>query len=191
MYLRILRIWKRNTKEEYVLKPPQERIPYINSTFGLFIDIEQAYNSVNLWLLYNKMSQEIDKKTLDINPQHLQFVFYIIRRLNIKIGKQNYQPKHGVPQGGILSSVLFNFSMHYMLEDWLKIINPILLTEGYPTVSPDDLGLWADDMLIVFDLPDSNPLVKNYLRIITKTLRETALKWGLRINWKKSGLIRF
>ena len=191
MYSRILRIWNRNSKEEYELKPPHERIPHISSTFGLFIDIEQAYNSVNLWLLYNKMSEEIDRKILNINLQHLQFVFYMIRRLNIRIGKQKFQPKHGVPQGGILSPILFNFSMHYMLEEWLLIVNSLLLTEGYPTISSDDLGLWADDMLVVFDLPDSNSITRNYLRIITKTLRITALKWGLRINWKKSGLIKF
>jgi len=155
--------------------------------YGLFIDFEQAFNSINRQKLYQQM--ETDR----ILPKaDLIFLFTIISKLEIHLGDEVFKPKHGVPQGGITSPILFNFAIYYMLKEFLGKLNSH--TNLYNTgtyITHDDLGLWADDLLIVMDFFKQKVISSKVLSTTLSTLKETGLEWGLRINWAKSAIVPF
>ena len=140
--------YKEDTEFKWKLKQDASN----SSTYLLFIDFEQAYNSINMWRLYSYIKRDIETNLLNIKLEHLDFVFYLIRKLRIQIGKQIFQPKHGVPQGGILSPILFDFAMHYYTTEAFQAYNSqIEELEGPWRIDPEDVGLWADDLAIVIE----------------------------------------
>ncbi|HRP37268.1 MAG TPA: reverse transcriptase domain-containing protein [Candidatus Dojkabacteria bacterium] len=81
-------------------------------SFLIFLDFSQAYNSVNLELLEERMLKD---KILDRDKT--KFLFFLYRRLKIHLGEYSYEPVNGVPQGGVNSPLLFSFCMNYLLTD--------------------------------------------------------------------------
>jgi len=68
----------------------------------IFIDFKEAYNSINLSLLYERMKED---NIMENNK--LIFLFTIYSRLAIRLDRESFTPKNGVPQGGINSPILF------------------------------------------------------------------------------------
>ncbi len=79
--------------------------------YMIFIGFKGAYNSINLRLLYQRM-----KDDHILEEDKLVFLFTIYSKLRIKLNYES-SSKNGVPQGGINSPILFNYSMYYFLTD--------------------------------------------------------------------------
>ena len=162
----------------------------------LFIDFEQAYNSINMWKLYKRMKDEIQTKKLDLDPHHLDYIFFLVRQLKIHIGHQIFKPIHGVPQGGIISPTLFNFAMHYFLTDLAQTINSLTETQNTPhrQITPERTGMWADDLAFIIqhlhlNSKEGQSDLKYTIRAYSHHIYTIGLSWGLRVNWKKSALM--
>ncbi len=91
--------------------------PHISDTI-LSIDFKGAYNSINMSLLYERM-----KKDKVMEDDRLTYLFGIYSRLTLKLDKESFPPKNGVPQGGINSPILFNYAMYYFLTEAAERIN--------------------------------------------------------------------
>jgi len=87
-------------------------------------------------------------------------------------------PSSGTPQGGVISPILANIYLHYVLDLWFeKRIKRSLRGEAY-------LFRYADDVVLCFEHEED-------ARRVSELLRERLLKFGLRLNDTKTKLIRF
>jgi group II intron reverse transcriptase/maturase len=87
-------------------------------------------------------------------------------------------PSSGTPQGGVISPVLANIYLHYVLDLWFeKRIKRSLRGEAH-------LFRYADDVVLCFEHEED-------ARRVAELLRERLLKFGLRLNDTKTKLIRF
>lgn len=87
-------------------------------------------------------------------------------------------PSSGTPQGGVISPVLANIYLHYVLDLWFeRKIKRSLRGEAY-------LFRYADDVVFCFEHEEE-------ARRVAELLRERLLRFGLRLNETKTKLIRF
>lgn len=135
-----------------------DAVRYINQTimtkkvnYVLEADIKGFFDNVDHdWLM----------KFLAHDVQDKNFLRYIKRFLNAGImeGTELKDSDRGTPQGGLISPVLANVYLHYVLDLWLeKAIRPKLRGEAYYV-------RYADDFLILFQYENEAQGVLNTLR---------------------------
>ncbi len=84
----------------------------------------------------------------------------------------------GTSQGAVVSPVLANVYLHYVLDEWLEtVVKPRLRGETY-------LIRYADDLIICFQYREDAERV-------TGVLRQRFAKYGLELNEEKTRLITF
>jgi RNA-directed DNA polymerase len=87
-------------------------------------------------------------------------------------------PSSGTPQGGVISPILANIYLHYVLDLWFeKRVKRTLLGEAY-------LFRYADDVVLCFERRED-------AHRVTELLRERLSQFGLKLNAQKTRLIRF
>jgi RNA-directed DNA polymerase len=87
-------------------------------------------------------------------------------------------PEHGTPQGGVISPLLANIVLHYVLDDWFEAeVRPRLKGEAF-------LIRYADDFVIGATREDD-------ARRIMEVLPKRMSKYGLTVHPEKTRLIRF
>jgi group II intron reverse transcriptase/maturase len=139
--------------------------------FVVDLDIERFFDTVNHhWLL----------KCLKERIMDGAFLSLIVRFLNAgAICEGEYQPTtEGTPQGSIVSPILANIYLHYILDLWFdRRVKKNL--EGYAR-----LIRYADDFVVCFEHEWE---AKGFVN----TLRKRLSKFGLKIAEAKSRLIEF
>lgn len=108
----------------------------------------------------------------------------ILRLINLWLkagvidGNSLQRNRQGTPQGNIISPLLSNVYLHYVLDTWLdKTVRPLLKGEMF-------IVRYADDFIIGFEYKE------DALRV-NQTLPKRMRKYGLSIHPEKSQLIRF
>jgi RNA-directed DNA polymerase len=87
-------------------------------------------------------------------------------------------PEHGSPQGGVLSPLLSNLFLHYVLDDWFeKEVRPRLKGKAF-------LIRYADDFVI-------GTVREDDARRIMDVLPKRMSKYGLTVHPEKTRLVRF
>jgi len=87
-------------------------------------------------------------------------------------------PEHGTPQGGVISPLLANIVLHYVLDDWFEgEVRPRLKGEAF-------LIRYADDFIIGVSREDD-------ARRIMEVLPKRMSKYGLTVHPEKTRLVRF
>src|SRR4051812_17449657 len=87
-------------------------------------------------------------------------------------------PEHGTPQGGVVSPLLANIVLHYVLDEWFEEeVRPRLKGEAF-------LVRYADDLVIGVAREDD-------ARRIMDVLPKRLSKYGLTIHPEKTRLVRF
>ena len=87
-------------------------------------------------------------------------------------------PEHGTPQGGVISPLLANIVLHYVLDEWFaKEVRPRLKGEAF-------LIRYADDFVIGVAREDD-------ARRIMEVLPKRMSKYGLTVHPEKTRLVRF
>jgi RNA-directed DNA polymerase len=87
-------------------------------------------------------------------------------------------PEHGAPQGGVLSPLISNLFLHYVLDQWFdREVRPRLKGEAF-------LIRYADDFVIGVAREDD-------ARRIMDVLPQRMSKYGLTVHPEKTRLIRF
>lgn len=82
-------------------------------TYIVFIDYEQAFNSINMRKLFNRMKNLKHQGQPMFDIRELKFLFWAYQQLKIHIGKEQFKTKYGVPQGGINSPILFDWAIYF------------------------------------------------------------------------------
>jgi retron-type reverse transcriptase len=136
------------------------------SKFILLVDIKKAFDSVDRKLLFSILR----KRCKTQEQYHLVSLVESLYAENVLIiGDQEIRTSAGVPQGGILSPLLFNI---YLEEALMS--NPILSQ----CILSDRLRAYADDLVITFDS-------KENLKAAVEAI-EALGSWNLKLNKSKS-----
>ena len=119
-------------------------------------------------------------KFLEHDIQDKNFLRYIKRFLNAEImeGTELKDSDRGTPQGGLVSPVLANVYLHYVLDLWMeKAIKPRLKGEVYYV-------RYADDFLIMFQREQD---AKAVMTVLPKRMG----KFGLELAEEKTRILPF
>ena len=93
-------------------------------------------------------------------------------------GEELINPETGTPQGGVISPLLANIYLHYVLDEWfVKVVQPRLRGRSL-------LVRFADDFVILCELKEDALRV---LEVLPKRLG----KYGLELHPEKTRLIQF
>ena len=93
-------------------------------------------------------------------------------------GKSLHRNTVGTPQGNIVSPLLSNVYLHYVLDEWIdKTVRPLLKGKIF-------IIRYADDFIIGFEKEED-------ARRVSQTLPKRMQKYGLTIHPEKSQLINF
>ena len=88
------------------------------------------------------------------------------------------KPTKGTPQGGVISPILANIYLHYVVDIWFeKVVKAKLKGRAM-------LIRYADDFIVAFQYRDD---AENFYKVLPKRLE----KFGLEIAPEKTRLIRF
>ena len=147
-------------------------------TYMAFVDLEKAYNNVSrekLWVVLDKYG--IKGKLL----RAIQ-ALYVGSKACVKVGgltSQEFEVGRGVRQGCTLSPWLFNLFMdNVMREARGSFVDEVQLSTGEVGVL-----LFADDMVV---MADSKEGLQHNLKAVSDMLN----KWELKINWRKTKVMR-
>jgi RNA-directed DNA polymerase len=135
------------------------------------MDIEKFFDTVNHdWLMECVRQRIADKNLLQLIRRFL--------KMGVMEEGEYLESEEGVPQGGVLSPLLANVYLHYVLDLWFeKVVKKRM--KGYA-----GLVRYADDFIGCFQ-------VEREARRFTDMLKQRLGKFGLRIAEDKSRLIEF
>lgn len=155
----------------------------------------QALREINQHIMINKINYILDcdikgffdnvnhewlMKFLEYDIHDKNFLRYIKRFLiaGYMEDMKYYETDKGTPQGGLISPILANVYLHYVLDLWFeKVIKPNLKGEAY-------LVRYADDFLIMFQY-------ENEAKQVYKKLIERLAKFDLEIEQDKTRILPF
>jgi len=158
----------------------------------LFIDYQNAFNSINR----KKLFDEFKRRNI-LEENEANFLLWLYSNQIIQCEDSTIQTLFGVPQGGINSPILFNFCMYFMMEELIpecetiatRHLNrtPITMKTIVPCV--DNTFVFADDLAFHLYGPTESNALQLYFKEFIPILSNHSENWGLRINFKKSGLL--
>ena len=135
------------------------------------VDIEKFFDTVDHKWLMECLKQRIS------DPSFLRLIVRFLKAGIIEEGKYRETDK-GTPQGGVLSPMLANIYLHYILDLWFEKEAKKEI-KGY-----SKLIRYADDFVVCFGERES--AIK-----FMEMLKERFAKFGLRISEEKSRVIDF
>ena len=134
------------------------------------IDLQKAYDSVDreiLWKLLDKRCKDDSERTI------VKLLMKLHRESTIQVGEHQINAEMGLPQGSVLSPVLFNVYLEEAIRSSAQL-------DGVR--SRGDLLAFADDMLVM-----SNSRAE--IEQIINELTALQVKWNLKLNKKKSEIL--
>ena len=134
------------------------------------IDLQKAYDSVDreiLWKLLDKRCKDDSERTI------VKLLMKLHSESTIQVGEHQINAEMGLPQGSVLSPVLFNVYLEEAIRSSIKL-------DGVR--SRGVLLAFADDMLVM-----SNSQAE--IEQIINELTALQVKWNLKLNKKKSEIL--
>ena len=151
-------------------------VRYLNQVIGT--------KSVN-WVLeadikgfFDNLDQKWLLKFLEHDIADKNFLRYIVRFLKAGVmeGTEIRESDWGAPQGGLISPVLANVYLHYVLDQWYQILLKRRLKGEVYYVR------YADDFVLLFQYEDE-------ARLVMEWLRERLGKFGLELAEDKTRIL--
>lgn len=146
-----------------------ERTKHNRACYGLFIDFQNAYNSVPLTLLFKKLRS---KQIFDTDE--VDYLEQLYARYRIRIGNSSLAFNRGLAQGSIISPALFNI----FIEDLGKEL------QDKADLNIKDILMYADDIMTIC-------ASQTQLNKAIQTIEEWCRRNGMILNKKKSGIVVF
>jgi len=139
--------------------------------FVLDADIQGCFDNFDHQILRELLTKRVkDKWILRLINQWL--------KVGIVDGKTMHLNQKGTPQGNIISPLLCNIYLHYVLDEWMmQMVKPLLKGEIF-------IVRYADDFVIGFEYYEDARKVMN-------TLPKRMAKFGLNIHPEKTKLVDF
>lgn len=153
------------------IKKLDEIIMKKNINYVVDADIKGFFNNVNHeWLV----------KFLELTIQDPKYIQYIVRFLKSGIMEdmQHYESDKGTPQGGLISPVLANVYLHYVLDLWFELYIKV------KSKGKAYMIRYADDFVCCFEKEED-------ARMFYEELKDRLKKFDLELAEDKSRIIPF
>jgi len=135
------------------------------------MDIEKFFDTIDHKWMMECLKQRVADRSL------IRLIARFLKAGVMEEGKY-VETDRGTPQGGVLSPLLANIYLHYVLDQWFeKKVKK--MAKGYAC-----LIRYADDFVVCFQ-------AEREARAFGEMLRERLEKFGLRISESKSRIIEF
>lgn len=160
-----------NRKAHDAIKVVNDLIMFKKVNYVLDCDIKSFFDNVNHEWLMKFLGNDIADKN---------FLRYIVRFLKAGVMKEERyeETSVGTPQGGLISPILANVYLHYVLDTWFeKCIKKQLKGEAY-------LVRFADDFIIMFEY-------EKEAQAVYGAVKERLAKFGLELAEDKSRILPF
>jgi len=137
------------------------------------------------------------KKDEILPPSEVSFLQWLYSKQRARLEDEEFTPKLGVPQGGINSPILFNFTLYYVLlkvksrvNKWIDKKFKMFPPEYVKNLRLDvhNLFAFADDLALLLSGVKVYSIFPRCVTTIIRILNEESSKWGLFINWDKSAV---
>lgn len=154
-----------------VIREINQRIMINKVNYILEADIKGFFDNVN----HDKLMEFLEHTIQDKN-----FLRYIKRFLKSGVieNMKYYETDKGTPQGGLISPILANVYLHYVLDLWVeKCVKPICKGEVYYI-------RYADDFILMFQY-------ENEAYIVMEALEKRLLKVDLELEKTKTRVLPF
>jgi RNA-directed DNA polymerase len=132
------------------------------------IDFESFFNTVPHGELLSLMRKRINDKRL------LCLIKLLMKNKIVSMGKESW-PRVGTPQGSVVSPILSNIYLHYVLDSWFA--------ENFASQEAQ-MVRYADDAIFMFS-------TKEKAELFMKALTERMDKYRLKLNQEKTRLTDF
>ena len=163
--------FRENRNVHQAIREVNQTIMYKSVNYILDCDIKGFFDNVDHTWLMEFLEHDIgDKNSLR----------YIVRFLKSDIMEngQLEESKKGTPQGGLISPILANVYLHYVLDSWFeKRVKPSLKGKAY-------LVRFADDFIIMFQ--NENEAEEVYARLVKRLVH-----FGLEVEQDKTHILPF
>lgn len=153
------------------IKKVNDLIMFRKVNYILDCDIKGFFDNVNHEWLMKFLEHDIADKN---------FLRYIVRFLKSGIMKENKfeESSVGTPQGGLISPILANVYLHYVLDTWFENgVKKVLKGEAY-------IVRFADDFICMFEYEEEAMAVYEHLKT-------RLAKFGLELAEDKSRILPF
>ena len=163
--------FRENRNCHQAIKEINDCIMFKKVNYILECDIKGFFDNVNHKVLMEFLKRDIEDKV---------FLRYV-KRFLISGYMENltlYESDKGTPQGGLISPVLANVYLHYVLDTWFEyMIKPRIKGEAY-------LVRYADDFIIMFQY-------ENEAKRVYEVLPKRFAKFGLELAPDKTKILPF
>lgn len=152
------------------------------SQHGALSELREKCRSLNInWILSADISglfDNIDHTLLRVNDGGIIRLIGKWLKAGVAEGDEIVYPEKGTPQGGVVSPVLSNVFLHYVLDDWyVKEVEPCMKGECF-------LIRFADDFIMGFELESD---AKRLMEVLPKRFN----RFKLELHPDKTRLIPF
>ena len=134
------------------------------------MDLQKAYDSVDRQILWRLLKQRCKNQ---LEKSLIELIIKLHNESTIQVSMHDINAEMGLPQGSVLSPVLFNVYLEEALKSSAKL--EAVRRRG-------DLLAFADDMLVMTDN-------QSELTMIIDELSKLEQQWNLRLNKKKSEIL--
>ena len=163
--------FRKGHSQHQALHELRERCLLMNIGWIVDADVSGFFDNINHGLLQDLIKQKINDGRI---------VRLIGKWLNagvVEAGTLSY-PEMGTPQGGVISPMLANIFLHYVLDDWFsKEVKPRIKGRCF-------LIRFSDDFIIGCELEED---AKRIMEVLPKRFN----RFGLMIHPEKTVLVRF
>jgi group II intron reverse transcriptase/maturase len=157
--------WQHMALDALYVAIKRKRVSWI-----LDLDLKSFFDNIS----HEKLVQLIEKRIAD--PRILRLIQKWLKAGVLEDGVWS-ETEAGTPQGAVVSPLLSNVYLHYVLDQW---------TDRWRQAARGEITIvrYADDAILGFERQDE---AERYLRELKEHLRE----YGLELNEDKTRLIRF
>lgn len=154
-----------------VVKAINDRIMFGKVNYVVEADIKGFFDNVK----HKTLTEFLERDIADPN-----FIRYVVRFLKAGVMEdlKVHESDKGTPQGGLISPVLANVYLHYVLDLWFEtVVKPRMKGDAY-------LYRYADDFIVLFDKESD---ARRFYEVLPKRLA----RYGLEVAEDKTRILPF
>ena len=157
--------------QHLAIKEVREQINANNVSWIIDADIEGFFDNIDHKILREFIQRRVKDGGI------IRLIGKWLKACVIEKKELTY-PKKGTPQGGVISPLLANIFLHYVLDEWFEeLIRPRLKGRCF-------ISRYADDFIIGFELEED---AQRVMKVLPKRFNS----YGLTIQPEKTNLVNF
>lgn len=141
---------------------------------AVFLDIEKAYDT--MWR--EGLLIKLDRMGIGGKMYNFILDFLSQRTFRVRVGSENsdeFTVESGIPQGSVISPILFNLMIHYI----------------FVKLGQESEGLLYADDAVIWKRGKNIPYITTIMQKGIKSLEQWGIDWGLKFSTQKSNVMFF